>query len=234
MSNSELFIHDKQNQDFYDSFNHFIFSNDSNIFNKLLSKFEFINLTNKVPGDVLELGVFRGSGLIAWLKTLKMCGVNNKKLYGFDFFNQEKLVESINSQDKLLMEKLFTNRKFDPTNYEDFLINQVKSIGYQNFELISGNITETLPNFLDLNPGFRTSLVNFDLDTEDPTYMAMDLLWPRLASGGIFLFDEYAINEWTESNAVDKFVMENGLVLNRTNYASPSAYIVKTNTNYRI
>jgi hypothetical protein len=46
--------------------------------------------------------------------------------------------------------------------------------------------------------------------------------------GGVLIFDEYAINEWTESIAVDQFVNEFGLELKRTQYEAPSAYIIKT------
>ena len=41
------------------------------------------------------------------------------------------------------------------------------------------------------------------------------------------VFDEYGINEWTESDAVDKFLALNKLSLEYTNYFSPSAYLTK-------
>jgi hypothetical protein len=65
------------------------------------------------------------------------------------------------------------------------------------------------------------------MDTEDPTYFALEQLWERLVVGGVLIFDEYAINEWTESDAVDRFVSEKNLQLKSTNLASPSAYIIK-------
>jgi hypothetical protein len=43
----------------------------------------------------------------------------------------------------------------------------------------------------------------------------------------VLIFDEYGINEWTESNAVDKFIKEKGLNIIRSDYYAPSAYIVK-------
>jgi hypothetical protein len=44
---------------------------------------------------------------------------------------------------------------------------------------------------------------------------------------GVMIFDEYGINEWTESNAVDRFVKEKKLELMRTECYAPSAYIIK-------
>jgi hypothetical protein len=43
----------------------------------------------------------------------------------------------------------------------------------------------------------------------------------------VFIFDEYGINEWTESDAVDRFITEGNLQLKSTSLFSPSAYIVK-------
>jgi hypothetical protein len=44
-------------------------------------------------------------------------------------------------------------------------------------------------------------------------YFCLNELWPRIVKNGVLIFDEYGINEWTESNAVDKFIKEKGLTL---------------------
>lgn len=41
------------------------------------------------------------------------------------------------------------------------------------------------------------------------------------------IFDQYAINECTESNAVDKFIAGRNLQLRTSNLAAPTAYIIK-------
>jgi hypothetical protein len=46
---------------------------------------------------------------------------------------------------------------------------------------------------------------------------------------GALVFDEYAINEWTESNGVDQFMFEKKVTIKTTNSSMPSAYIVKNN-----
>lgn len=220
------FIHDKLPQEFYDSFNGFIFSSDYKVFDKLLSKQEFLQKTCSVPGAVVELGVFKGSGMAAWLKSLQFLRLN-RKVYGFDIFDSKLLDSSISTSDRKLMASLFSDRGFDPEGYELVLGKMLVGMGFQNFELVSGNIFETLPSFLNANPGFRAALINFDLDTSEPTLFALEQLWPRLVPGGILLFDEYALNEWTESDAVDEFIEAFNLKLEFTNYDSPSAYIRK-------
>jgi hypothetical protein len=221
------FIHDSSPQEFYNSYNDFIISHDIKIFNKLVSKFLLVEMTSKVPGDIIELGVFKGSGMVGWLKILKSFGIINKKCIGFDIFDSNELVENISTVDRELMKRLFVDRNFNPDGYGLVLKNKISAIGFNNFDIITGDVFKTIPEYLNNNPGFRASVVNFDLDTAEPTYYCLNSLWERVVVGGVLVFDEYGINEWTESNAVDKFISEMGLKLQRTNYESPSAFIIK-------
>ena len=220
------FIHDLQTQDFYDAYNKFIFSNDSKVFNKLASKFFFLELTHKVPGEIVELGVFKGSGIAGWLKVCRSIQ-STRRVIGFDFFNHKSLIESIKTSDANMMDSLFVNRNFDPSGYGATLMGVLNQMNFQNFDLIEGDVFETIPKYLADNPGFRISIANFDLDTEEPTYFCLNELWSRIVKNGVMIFDEYGINEWTESNAVDRFVKEKKLELMRTEYYAPSAYIIK-------
>ena len=189
-------------------------------------KYFFLNLVRDVPGDVVELGVFKGSGMFAWLKMLKHLH-QSRKVYGFDFFNANALLTSIDTSDRTWMKNLFGSRGFDPLGYEEALKNQLTESGFTNFELVVGDVVKTIPFFLESNPGFRASLINFDLDLEKPTYVSLTSFWDRLVPGGVLVFDEYAINEWTESNGVDQFMFEKKVAIKTTNSSMPSAYIVK-------
>lgn len=226
-TNKSSFVHDKSPQSFFDAFNTFIMSPDKKVFEKLMSKNFFLELTRQVPGDVVELGVFRGSGLFAWLKMLSFLGLN-RRVYGFDIFNSELLVSGISTQDRDVMSSLFEERGFNPTGYGEVLQALIDNAGFSNCDLVSGDVFSSIPMFLESNPGFRASIINFDLDTEEPTYFALTQLWERLVVGGVLIFDEYAINEWTESAAVDRFVKEKGLDLRSTNIYSPSAFVIKS------
>ena len=223
------FVHDVLPQNVYDSFNSFIFSADKKLLGKLQSKQYFCSLTKHVPGDIVELGVFKGSGLIAWLKTLEFNDPASKQVIGFDSFDHKALVESINTRDKETMNDLFEKRKFNNKGYEVTLTKMLSEIGYgaDKYKLVAGNVQITLKTFLDENPGFRASIINFDMDLEEPTEYALNILWSRVPKGGVLIFDEYGIHEWTESNAVDRFVEKNNLTLIRTPWAAPTAYIVK-------
>lgn len=221
-------MHDQQNQEFYDAFNTFTFSSDTKVLSKLISKYQFLEKTKELPGDVVELGVFKGSGVVLWLKLLKLTSVNQKKVYGFDLFDEEELLATLTGSQKEVMDSLFTDRNFTQKN--DFLSkleNTINDAGFHNHSFIKGDVFDSIPKFLEENPGFRASIINFDLDVDEPTFFSLEKLWPRLVRGGIAIFDEYALNEWDESNAVDRFCDKYDLTLIYTGYTAPSAYIVK-------
>ena len=220
------FIHDNMPQSFYDSYNDFIFAKETKVLDKLISKYRFLEETRNIPGDIVELGVFKGSGVAAWLKLAKSAGLR-RTIYGFDIFDSESLVKNITTIDRDLMESLFKDREFNPQGYLEILITKLTEMEYDNFHFVTGDIHETIPLFLKKNPGFRASLINFDLDTFEPTYFALEQLWDRVVPGGVLIFDEYGINEWTESDAVDRFLLEKKQRLQYTNYFSPSAFLVK-------
>ena len=72
--------------DLYSAFNTFIFNQDIKVLGKLLHRYNFFNLTKNLPGDIVELGVFKGSGVATFIKFFVTH--SNKKVIGFDIFNK--------------------------------------------------------------------------------------------------------------------------------------------------
>ena len=64
----------------YKSFNDFIFSNDIKIIGKLLHRYDFFNKVKDLPGDIVEVGVFKGSGIATFSKFIEIYCPNSKKL----------------------------------------------------------------------------------------------------------------------------------------------------------
>jgi hypothetical protein len=151
------------NQFVYDNFNNFIFSKDRNVFNKLYSKFMFYEMTNHLNGDIVECGVFKGSGVLVWLKILQMNEPNSiKKTIGFDFFDPN-FVESIPDKiDKETMRQVFSRcnelDKYDLS--KSGVSKKITDAGFDDskFELIEGDIVKTSEEFIKLRPGFRITI----------------------------------------------------------------------------
>ena len=67
----------------------------------------------------------------------------------------------------------------------------LKQISQQNFELIAGDITKTLPRYIKKNPHLKISLLNIDIDFVESTFCSLEYLYPRVSKGGIILLDNY-------------------------------------------
>ena len=77
--------------------------------------YNFIKKNLKIPGDILELGVYRGKSLLTAALILKILG-SKKKVYGFDTFQGfPKLAE-------FDLEKNFKNKKYFSKSH----LNEVK------------------------------------------------------------------------------------------------------------
>jgi Macrocin-O-methyltransferase (TylF) len=220
------------NQELYDAYNAFLMSDDRRIFFKMCLRIQLYNMVKDLHGDIVECGVFKGSGVFLWLKLLELNEPNSlKKVIGFDFFDQSFVNNLENITDRESMKSVF-QRDQNLTENDisiEKISNKLFSSGFKKskFELIKGDIAETSRDFLKYRPGFRISLLYLDLDLEEPTTATLNSFYDRVVSGGIIVFDEYAYHTWSESNAVDRFVKEKNLKLFNTGIETPTAYIIK-------
>ena len=218
-------------QSFYDSFNTFMLSSDLKVFGKLLARIQLFDKVKDIPGDIVECGVFKGTGLFTFLKLKRyFCPNTGKKVIGFDFFDSEKLTSSLSEQDREAMTTLFEGRKFEhQSSFQTELDYTIRKSGFEDheYELVGGDISKTVVEFVTKRPGAKISLLYLDLDLDVPTYDTLVSLWDRVSSGGIVVFDEYAFHNWSESVGVDRFFADKDIQIQSLNFVAPSAYVVK-------
>lgn len=224
-------LNDVSNEN-YEKFNQFIFSNDLKMIGKLLHRFQHFLNVKHLPGDIVEVGVFKGSGVSTFLKFIEVfCPNSNKKVLGFDIFDTNKtqvVLEKDSELDKLCMNDI--NSRVDTNQLTiNYVQKTLERTGIDKFKLIKGDVEYSIPLFLKENPGFRASLIYIDVDLDRPTYHALNNLWDRLLPGGVILFDEYEYHSLSESNGVDRFLKEKNIPYNIkcTDWIAPSAYIYK-------
>lgn len=184
-----------------------------------------------IPGDIIECGVFKGSGMLTWLK-LKNVFIPNmlKKVVGFDMFDTTELVNSLHTVDKENMRHLFSSRGYShDTDSIEHIKRQIHDAGFSDddFILIKGNINKTATEFVNNKPGLRISLLYLDFDLETPTFDALEAFWERVSIGGVVVFDEYGYYEWSEANGVDRFFRGRHTRIHTTNFKAPTAFVVK-------
>lgn len=214
----------------YESFNTFIFSSDRKVLHKMLYRYHLFKLVEHLPGDIVECGVFKGSGIFTWAKLIELHSqFEIKKVIGFDFYDQN-FISELSEADRDVMSQVFSRCNASQEEISDTAMsNKLLSIGIpaHKFELVKGDISKTSAEYVSKNPGFRISLLYMDLDLEKPTLDALENFWKYVLPGGIIVFDEYGYGAWTESNAVDQFVSKYNLKLHKTNISAPTAYIIK-------
>jgi hypothetical protein len=225
-------IKNMPSQDLYDSFNSFIFDKDIKVLGKLLHRFKFFELTKHLAGDVVELGVFKGSGMATFIKFLEIfCTHSNKKVIGFDLFDaNNKIIDTFeNGKAMKPVYNKVTNIELSSENIKKKLLN-VNSDN-SKFILVEGDVCKSTKQFVNENPGFRISLLYIDLDLNEPVYESLKNLWDRILPGGYIIFDEYEYHKFDESTGVDRFIKNFKLNYEvvSTNFMAPSAYLIKKN-----
>jgi hypothetical protein len=203
---------------------------------RFLAHYEMFRLTIDLPGDIVELGVFRGASLMTWANLLEIrnMGDRQKQVFGFDNWSGFKELHPKDGKEDRRVDKI--GGGFDGSAYEAALEDAIRIFDSDRFiphkprvKLVKGDIEQTLPRFVRDNPGLRLSLVHFDCDVYAPTRVALEQLWPLVVPGGIAVFDEYGIRPWEgESRAVDEYFQGKPIELRKLDWSpNPGAYAIK-------
>lgn len=170
--------------------------------------FRFIINTEKIDGDILELGTYRGGSAILMADLLKRMN-SEKKIYACDGFI------GLPYDDKFSRDKN-SKGKFSDTNFQ-YVKNKIQKMGYdKSIEIIKGLFEETLESRLSSK---KFSFVMIDCDIYDSTIQSLDFVFPRLEKNGIIFFQNYSRKNiddprWGETRAVNDFFGKKNLTIN--------------------
>lgn len=192
---------------------------------KLLAHYELFKMAMNIEGSIIECGVFKGASLIRFAVYRKLFSdFNKKKLIAFDSFS--KFPESENETEIKLRED-FVNRCGEESISVQQLTEVLKYKGCDdNVELIEGDITETIPEYIAKNPDLKISILNLDVDMYKPSVTILENLYPKLQKGGILILDDYIVFPG-ETKAVDDFFKDKKVVIKRFPYTETPHYIIK-------
>ena len=212
----------------FKAYNDLIESNNLDRLQKIFTRYDFFKKTINVPGDIVECGVFKGTGQIYWLKLLRIYDeYSMKKVVGFDTF--QSFPKSILKYEKKQAKKFLKESSYKGVSLKD-INNKIKKIGLEKrSELVKEDIIKTSSNYVKKNKGFRISLLNLDLDTYEGTKAALENFYPLVSKNGIIIFDEYGKRGWGETDAVDEFFRnKKNIKIQSIKFSNqPSAFVVK-------
>tara|TARA_A100001015_G_scaffold245728_1_gene281794 strand:+ start:2787 stop:3443 length:657 start_codon:yes stop_codon:yes gene_type:complete len=213
----------------FKAYNYLIESEDTGRLKKIFARYELFKKTLLVPGDIIECGVFKGTGHIFWLKLLKIFDEHSiKKVVGFDTF--ANFADSILEYEKKNAKKFTKEANYNTKISIKEINKKIKNLGLiKRSELIKGDITKTAKKYVENNKGFKISLLSLDLDTYEGTKSSLNVFYKKISRNGIIILDEYGKRGWGETDAVDEFLENHKeLEIKTIEYSNqPTAYIVK-------
>jgi len=165
---------------------------------RLLAKYEIFKQSLPINGSVIECGVFGGGGIMAWLHFSAILEPYNytRQIIGFDTFSGfpgvHKKDARTGSSEHLHAEGFQTHVKIkEEIEHLVALHDQNRPLGHiSKVELVEGDACKAIPKYIEENPHLIISLLYLDFDLYEPTKVALEQLYPRVARGGIVAFDE--------------------------------------------
>ena len=206
--------------------NNFYLSCDNVRIARFLAHYELYKMVKDVPGEIVECGVFKGASLVRFAAFRDLLShAEAKRVIGFDMFG--KFPDTNYEEDKA-KRQLFIDNAGD----ESISIEQLETVFEQkklsNYEFIKGDITKTVPEYVQAHPELKIALLNLDVDIYEPSVTILEHLFPRIANGGVLVLDDYGVFPG-ETKAVDDYLAANNIQLEQRvfPFSNKPVYIVK-------
>jgi hypothetical protein len=171
---------------------------------------------NKIPGDIVECGVWSGGSMLLAAHALMHFGDTSRRIFLYDTFSGMPKPDHLDIRwdgvAALPTWERFQQdgRKWGYGGSQDHVRSVVCSSGYpaENFVFVEGMVETTLP----ATRPEKVSLLRLDTDLYSSTYHELVHLYPVLTVGGVLIIDDYG---WLlgAQLATDQYIAENKLPL---------------------
>ncbi|MGK7940840.1 MAG: TylF/MycF/NovP-related O-methyltransferase [Crocosphaera sp.] len=190
---------------------------------KMLAHYELYKSIVNLPGQVVECGVFKGASLIRFCTFREILeSPYSRKIIGFDAFG--KFPEQENVDDKTFVKK-FEGEAGDGISVEE-LQEVLAHKKFENYELIQGDITQTIPDYIADHPELKISLLHIDVDVYKPSVTILNHLFDKLVSGGLLVFDDFGTVAG-ETKAIDEFFADKNTIIEKLSISHIPTYLRK-------
>ncbi|MDA3941422.1 MAG: class I SAM-dependent methyltransferase [Spirochaetia bacterium] len=189
----------------------------------LFKSVEYI-VKNKIPGDFVECGVWKGGSCMLIAMTLDLIKDTNRKIYLYDTYEgMPKPTEEdvISWNGRSVLEKWEEDKTGNKNNFgswavgmEEVKVNISKSnYPENNLIFIPGDVAQTLK---EKKPQ-KISLLRLDTDWYASTVEELETLYPLLVDKGVLIIDDYGHFDGARK-AVDEYFENRSILLNRIDY----------------
>ncbi|NTW49232.1 MAG: macrocin O-methyltransferase [Chlorobiales bacterium] len=180
----------------------------------LVKAVEYV-VSQNIPGEIVECGVWKGGSMMAVAKTLIRLKQTGKRLYLFDTFEGMPPAEDVDRN----FRGENASRLMDAQDQASWIwaiaqIDEVKknmaSTGYppDKITYIKGKVEETIPG----QAPEKIAILRLDTDWYESTKHELEYLYPRLSPGGVLIIDDYG--HWAGAKkAVDEYIAKHNIPL---------------------
>ncbi len=175
---------------------------------------------NRIPGDIIECGVWRGGSMMAIARTLLEMGDTSRHLYLFDTFaGMPDVTEKDGAAAAQWMKRPDTSKLAIPL---ETVQKNIARVAYpaERVHFIRGRVEETIP----ANAPEKLALLRLDTDWYESTMHELVHLYPRLSPGGVLIIDDYGYWEGARK-ATDEYFADKPILLHRIDYTA--RFVVK-------
>lgn len=148
-----------------------------------------------IPGSVFEFGVWRGQSL-AVLENLRAVHEpynHARRIVGFDTFTGYPGIGAKDRASDIISKGVYKVG----AGYENYLDQVLDYHEQENVmshikkhELVKGDATKTVPEYLKRHPETLVAMAYFDMALYEPTIKCLKAVLPRLVKGSLLVFDE--------------------------------------------
>lgn len=190
---------------------------------KLLAHYELYRRIVDLPGAIIECGVYKGASFCRFASFRALLeNDHSRKLYGFDAFGAFPAKGVAGDSDRKFIER-FEAAGGGGISADD-LDAALKAKGFSNFELVKGDVMETIPAFIEQAPHLRIALLHLDMDVYEQTRFAIDRFLPHMTPGGLIVFDDYNAVEGA-TRAADELCRERGLKMKKLPFYNVPSFL---------
>lgn len=163
-------------------------------------------VTENVPGDFAECGVWRGGAAILMRAVLAALGDADRKVWLFDSFAGLPPPDPVNFP---------KDANLDLSVYPELAVSQERvQEHFYRYGLLDDRVVFTKGWFKDtlpVSPLKQVAVLRLDGDLYESTWQGLDYLYPRLSVGGFVIIDDYhsftqckdAVHDYRKAKAID-------------------------------
>jgi hypothetical protein len=164
---------------------------------------ESVQATERVKGDIIELGTFKGGSTLMIGRLLKRIG-SKKRIFACDTFEGHPYDDKFTSSPPCKGEFSDTSTRY--------VLNKFRRFGVQDkITVIKGLFENTLLAKLGNE---RFSLAFIDCDLYDSTKYALNFLRMRMNNGARVVLHDYLDDRWGASKAINEWCQNNHFKVN--------------------